>query len=89
MTQLINKISLLTSHTLDFWTLFILVDAINKLQSRSSLTSIDINYLHMLTPPTTQAGSRNIVTMVTNNQLYSGLTVNCKQNACLWRSLKR
>ena len=55
MTQLINKISLLTSHTFDFWTLSLLVDAFNKTQFRSSLTSmyidIDINNLHMVTPP--------------------------------------
>ena len=83
MTQLINKISLLSSHTLDFGTLFILVDAINKLQPRSSLTSNDINYLHMLTPPTAKAGMRNIMTIITNIKHFSGLTLPAsKMPAC-------
>jgi hypothetical protein len=94
MTQLINKISLLTSHALDFYIQFRFsltqfTDCIFRTSLTSMYSDIDINYLQHLTPPTTQAGWRNNMTMITNNQLFSGLTMTCKQNACLWRSLNR
>ena len=94
MTQLINKVSILTSHALDFniqsrFSLTQFTDCIFRTSLTSMLVHIDINYLQHLTPPTTQAGSRNIMTTITNIKHFSGLTAMCKQNACLWRSSER
>ena len=82
------------THTFNFniqsrFSLTQFTDCIFRTSLTSMLVHIDINYLQPLTPPTTQAGSRNIMTTITNIKHFSGLTATCKQIACLGRSSER